>query len=1050
MENPEMHSAFATRLFQIASEQLDVREDDLRAGTKNPARDYARASGFLPATVGVTPSGVSLYIGGNTHGENLTTEQTNKLTDAVLGWAKYEKNPVTGEMELMFFTDEMVGKRRAGENIPGVLESDINNLTGEGFLSEWAILTEPTSGRKDFQAGPDILGDQVVGRDNLTGERVEGKVVDFNQEGGIVTINTGTKLVESKMGDTNKVDDTNPEFKLPPLQPSDEIMGTKEADTRKLEEYYWKFGDEEISERIGDQPRRDVGTIGKGSGLYKIVYADGHVEMQEAISNYDALKNQSSVYTQSKPMTAELINKKPSGRRLGVSITGIQNISVAQVNRVINDLSYEMAPGTVRFRAINSMKELTREERSRLRKFSPTDKALFDRRPADGGAPVIYIMAENHTDEVDVRRSIFHETIGHLGFERTFGPARLVWISQAVNELYSWNEIKYIYEAYGFNPNTPTGRYQAAMEKIAEISETLENPGLWRRFVAWFKEMARQIFKYDFSIEEDDIRAYLWRSRNILNSESAMTPVEIYNNMIDQAQYGGLSLTLPLGPLQISARADTSPDDVDRAKNAQGWRAYYEARQQRKEHFVKQEGRGVWNDAKFVKDLGFAEAFGSLPVYIAESHPEFKPVLDVEWERGDDRMRDKLHLLRNPDTNTGDNPYLVLKDSSAVDKMSVWSDQNNVYLADEYALQDKAKEIVGRKLTPEEIVAYNSWKKGFDRAVDYAISKLSQTTMALYKDRTWGALFDDIISGKITLEQALATIPDKKVQTEILFAKTLTDQRLKKIADLEAKLRSFEFYMPHVRGNGKFVVRVFYTDNTKIDEKTGMPPEVIIWAERYEDATKAEMARARLTQAFPDTRVVKIQDNKVNEFIYGSLSVPSMEAFLKETTERVKQQGKIAPEVADQLLGEVFKNIDEMIMARGFRQHYIQRHRPNAIGGYQTAGLKQVFMDYMSGLAGSMTKLEAAYKFHKALQGMLESGKPDLHQYAVRYVNDMLRNSDALDRRLTGLKVIPYTWYLSMNLRLAATQFFQNAVTAYPILSRLQKENGIKGPAWLR
>ena len=708
-----------------------------------------------------------------------------------------------------------------------------------------------------------------------------------------------------------------------------------------------------------------------------------------------------------------------------------QKMSIEAARQVIKDMGLKIPNGVVDFQILNVPDDIPYEV---SKNFSTQPGAHTKGAFLRGEQiPTIYIFAGNIPSERELYKTVFHELIGHLGFEKLVGPTRLQFITKMVHELYSYEDLAYLYRRYGVGPGTKDGDYTVALEKIAEIAEPGGNATLWQRFVVWFKEVMADIFGVDAAgkLTEDEIRVYLWRSRELLQQENVHSMAQTYNSMTKLISMRMWNMELPDGPAGVSSfmREDSSPSNVDAAENFSGWRSWFQAHRDKNKNF----GAGP------LKDLGVVEAIGSLPHWVSMKFPSFKAIVQVQWDRQDKRNKDRLHLLQDPNTNSGDNPYISRKNTEGVDRVITWSDQNDFYLESDEQLQSKFRELNGRDPVIEETQAYRGWKGGFDRAVDYAISKLRESALKLYSDQPWYEQFKGVINN--TIDPATVQLDPDQLK-EFKKAITRTSERMARIDERETQLKSMNFYAPHVRGKGEYVVRVKDTD--------AEGKQVRVWVERFENATEAEKARVRLAKDYTGLLVEKTYEPKTTEFVYGGLDVPAMEAFLEGAMEKAKGKFGVDDAAADKFLNVVFKAIDEEIMARGFRQHYIHRHRGNVIGGYRTEGLHQVFFDYMSGLAGSMTKLDATYDFHKALQSIDKVNERGLYEYATRYVKDMLRNSDIMDRRLNAFKTLPYAWYLTANLRLAVTQMFQNGVTAYPILSRLQQEAGIKGSAGAR
>ena len=704
-------------------------------------------------------------------------------------------------------------------------------------------------------------------------------------------------------------------------------------------------------------------------------------------------------------------------------------MTVDQLSRVVQDTKLKIREGALNLEILNSIEDIP-PEMYRETNRRPGSAALgltFRTSPI----PTVYLFANNIKNETEARATIFHEVIGHVGLENLLGPDRLKSFSKSVIDLYGYDNLGYLYRAYACTPGVLRDDHRVALEKIAEIAESGQNPGLWARFVTWFRETLANIFGNDVvgNITEDEIKVYLWRSRELMEQTSIPDMAKIYNSMTSLVSMRMWNQSLPDGPIGLGfqARMDTSPSDESAGRNWSGWRSWFES---------VTHGQGVSPGLQIPKQLGIVEAIGSLPHWVAMKFKSFMPVTEVEWSRHDKRSKDRLYLMSDTTTNSGDNPYISLKDTTAVDKVITWSDQNDFYLSDDVQLQNKSMELNGRRLTIDEMKAYNGWKGAFDRAIDYAVDKLRQNAMRLYEDQPWAGELRGVINGTVDVNTVILE-PDQ--QREFKRAVILTQERLARVSKLEAGLREMNFYSPHVRGKGDYVVKVLDVGPDGQD--------IRIWAERFVSAKEAEAGRIRLAREYPDLTVDAKFDPRTTEFIYGQLNVPAMEAFMEKAAQRMPGMNE---EVVSKLLDGMYKAIDEEIMARGFRQAYMHRHRGSVIGGYKVENLHQVFFDYMSGLSGSMTKLDATYEFHKALQSIDKVNERGLYEYAVRYVNDMLRNRDSMDMKLNAFKTLPYAWYLSLNLRLAVTQMFQNGVTAYPILARRQQEAGIHGSAAIR
>jgi len=872
------------------------------------------------------------------------------------------------------YTPEMMIAKNTGEAINGIMRSKIESLPAEGF-------------RPAFQ-------------ELLPGERFRARMAGEAPRGPFWTTSRATswsELIETEVEErgnysTEEVEIWRKKYGLRPtdrviwVSPSKAVAASYQVSSEEMESVR-NLPEDQVDATEVRQPGFIIPESDDGDGGYLYVIRPVDIA-REAMQEMEG-----------------------------------QPMSVMAVQKIIDTFQVQLPAGVLSYDVPSSVDELPADIRKR-NKVTGKTQALYDR-----VLNRVYIIADRHTSEQDVLTSISHELFAHFGFERLFGPHRMDQIVQEVLKFYGKENLAYLYQAYSKIPGSPDGDYTVAIEKIAEFAGTGENPGLWKRFVYWFRYHATKLFG-PIRFSEDDIRAYLWRSRILIQQQSFQDQVRKYNAFVKLTGAKMWDNGLPIGPLgaRFAMREDTSPSHESAAENFTGWRGWYEAYSNKNKNF----GNEIF------KRLGLIESVASLPHWISMNHPSFKPTTQVQWDRMDEKNRDRLYLLQDPGTNQGNNPYMsvdALRDTSSVDPLIIWSDRNNIYLESDENLQSKARELIHRDLTNTEIKAYRGWKDGFDRAVDYAIARLRQLAVDFYSSTKWYDQLKGVLDKSLPMEQVQLESSDAK---DFQRALNKVAERMKEIDRQEAQLKGFNFYAPHVRGRGDHIVRVYDVDPEGKD--------VAIWVERFDSATQAEQARMRLTSQYRDLRVVKTLEKQTSEFVYGGLNIYAMEAFLKKSAERAVKEEKINEAEADTLLNAVFKSINDEIMARGFRQHYIRRQQGN-IGGYREENLRQVFLDYMSGLAGSMAKLDATRKFHDALQSINKVNEPEVYEYASRYTTDMLRNRDSLDNKLNSLKTIPYLWYISMNLRLAATQMFQNGITAYPILSRIMQDLGVEGHA---
>ena len=466
-----------------------------------------------------------------------------------------------------------------------------------------------------------------------------------------------------------------------------------------------------------------------------------------------------------------------------------------------------------------------------------------------------------------------------------------------------------------------------------------------------------------------------------------------------------------------------TPDDATETGNHGSWALWVDSRKGRNSNFGNQ----------VMKDMGLHEYIWQLPHWVAMKYKEFAGVVNVEWERIDKMNKERLDLTQDPTstpTNRVDNLFVSLKDASGVEKLVVYSDAENTFL-EENRLQDKAQELLGRQLTQEEITAYNTWKQSFDRAKEYIVSKARQILEARMMSDRIGQMVWASLNGDTTISADALNEKDQKHFKDLSNEYQLN---IGKIEALKGKLDAINFYMPRIRERGDYVVRV--------SQMTEDGQTKTIFADRRASPTEAEKLRIQLSEdpRFQGMEIVKSKETVTPEFLFEGLNQAKVEAFLGRAVDRAVRKEGLSSNEAQSVMDSIYDSVTNEILARGFRERYMGRSKEGLIEGYKTEDLKSVFMTYMTGLAGSMNKLEATFNFHEALKGIDKNQQKNLFEYASRYINDMLRNSDNVTRMVNKAKTLPYAWYLMANLRMVVAQLFQNYVQGSAVMSRYIKE----------
>ncbi|MBQ7607509.1 MAG: hypothetical protein IJU76_06015 [Desulfovibrionaceae bacterium] len=136
-------------------------------------------------------------------------------------------------------------------------------------------------------------------------------------------------------------------------------------------------------------------------------------------------------------------------------------------------------------------------------------------------------------------------------------------------------------------------------------------------------------------------------------------------------------------------------------------------------------------------------------------------------------------------------------------------------------------------------------------------------------------------------------------------------------------------------------------------------------------------------------------------------------------------------EVRDEVFSTLTQHIADMYKQRGFGSHALHR-QDQGIPGFIKDDILGTIYDYKMEMNGWLTKIDAAAKFGKALSQIDFRKEPNTYGYAKRYVGDMLRNSDCIDRTIGNVKGLFFIWYLGGSLKSAAVNATGNLVVSIP------------------
>jgi hypothetical protein len=175
--------------------------------------------------------------------------------------------------------------------------------------------------------------------------------------------------------------------------------------------------------------------------------------------------------------------------------------------------------------------------------------------------------------------------------------------------------------------------------------------------------------------------------------------------------------------------------------------------------------------------------------------------------------------------------------------------------------------------------------------------------------------------------------------------------------------------------------------------------------------------------------------NRTPEFAFQGVNDINMQKVLDNAIEGMKIRDTFVDPVTgkrvsvhESLRTAGYMALAKQFQSRGFGRHMTHRQM-NVIKGYDEENLQNLLFNYMTGMAGIMTKQVAAADF---LEMMKDVKQPEMFKALQKYGQDQLRNETAADKFSNKIRAFMFTWYLGGLIRPALVQLTQNFVTGIP------------------
>lgn len=463
------------------------------------------------------------------------------------------------------------------------------------------------------------------------------------------------------------------------------------------------------------------------------------------------------------------------------------------------------------------------------------------------------------------------------------------------------------------------------------------------------------------------------------------------------------------------------------------------------------------------RDVKALESLFMTPWALRKEHPEMKDALEIELQRHQDRKDLNAQLVGDPQNwnpeKPVEHPIFGLSDNEikSLQKVAQTSTVDNVLYTDAQIKEMLAEQGV---TNPEEVAritrGYRAMKNSYDNAIQKQIEARENMLFFPYQNEPWAADLERIMRMKAedigisrldknakmnALEEALANY-SKEEQARFRKAYATITEPWNLVKKYRQSMGQRVFYTPLEHGEGDYILRI-----TKPDDE-GKPQ--VVWSYRTRTALEASKIWEELKRdpemkdlhGLPGTIT---KEAGTPESAYYRVYDDNLYRFMQIGMERLRASKTYDDEDIAVFTRKMSQALADELKARAFGQRMMTRRHAD-IGGYERKDIRASFLDYMAGTSGIITKQEAAAKFYELLRNV-EKNKPGTYDYVSRYVDDMLRNRDDIDRFFDKGKHMATLYYIAGNLRLPLVQITQNMIMSVPMMAReISKIDSPKSP----
>lgn len=198
-----------------------------------------------------------------------------------------------------------------------------------------------------------------------------------------------------------------------------------------------------------------------------------------------------------------------SSKRIANIIQSFKNPTIleGEISAGIDQLSEELG---VPVKKVQSRKDLPEGIQRQMK--NGRYPGLFDPKAGE-----VYMVMDEITDVADAQATMLHEIVGHKGIRGLFGD-KIGAFTQRVLDSMPENERELWVKKYNGNEQL------AAEEYVARFAEGYENPGVWEKIKAIFRELFRDL-GIDLKLSDNDLKYILWKAKNKLKEGDGMLEI---------------------------------------------------------------------------------------------------------------------------------------------------------------------------------------------------------------------------------------------------------------------------------------------------------------------------------------------------------------------------------------------------------------------------------------------------------------------------------------------------------------------------------------------